>query len=256
MRSESAKEAARKRAREWYTTHREKAKAVRKLYWELHKNEINVKRRRSPSKCRRCGTVGRALCYRCQGELFGSLGGKIQGPKNVDSGHWNKIRKLGGFENMSPRALEAMYCKAGKAAVESGHLQKIATMGGMVQGKKNAESGHMSRLGKKQGQENVASGRLFRMNKRDTKPELAVKDKLDELVALDAISGYVHPFNLNNKFFVDFYVPDTNTIIEIDGCYWHGCEQCGHPGRKNDKGRNAYIQACGYNFEIIKEHEL
>lgn len=103
---------------------------------------------------------------------------------------------------------------------------------------------------------NVESGRLIKIAKMDTKPELAVKAKLDELVALGAISNYVHPYSLNNKFFVDFFVPDTNTIIEVDGCYWHGCEQCGHPGRKNDRPRNAYIKACGYNLEIIKEHEL
>lgn len=94
------------------------------------------------------------------------------------------------------------------------------------------------------------------MAKFDTKPEFTVKAKLDELVTFGVISGYVHPFNLNGKFFCDFYVPDTNTIIEVDGCYWHGCEERGHPGRKNDNGRNAYIKACGYNFEIIKEHEL
>jgi len=104
----------------------------------------------------------------------------------------------------------------------------------------------------------LESGKLFNRKNTDTKPELAVKAKLDELVAMGFISGYAHPFNLNNKFFVDFYVPDLNTIIEVDGCYWHGCEQCDFPGRKKggDKGRNAYILACGYKLEIIKEHEL
>jgi len=92
---------------------------------------------------------------------------------------------------------------------------------------------------------------------KDTKPELAVKAKLDELVAVGFISGYEHPFNLNNKFFVDFYVPDLNTMIEVDGCYWHKCKECGFgDGRPRDRSRNAYIKACGYKLEIIREHEL
>jgi hypothetical protein len=28
------------------------------------------------------------------------------------------------------------------------------------------------------------------------------------------------------KHFVDGYHADTNTILEFDGCYWHGCEDC------------------------------
>ena len=28
------------------------------------------------------------------------------------------------------------------------------------------------------------------------------------------------------KHFVDGYHADTNTILEFDGCYWHGCKDC------------------------------
>lgn len=89
------------------------------------------------------------------------------------------------------------------------------------------------------------------MIKRDTEIELQVKAKLDELGV-----RYEHSYNLNGRFFVDFYLPDFNTIIEVDGCYWHKCVKCGYEGRPRDQARNAYIQACGYRLEIIREHEL
>mgnify|MGYP001614524333 CR=1 FL=1 len=46
-------------------------------------------------------------------------------------------------------------------------------------------------------------------------------------------------------------------VIEVDGCYWHKCKECGYGnGRPRDRSRNAYIRACGFRLEIIREHEL
>ena len=59
----------------------------------------------------------------------GKIQGKIQGKKNVESGHLTKISSLGG-----------------KKGLQNGHLAKIQSLGGKVQGKKNAESGHLKRI--------------------------------------------------------------------------------------------------------------
>lgn len=83
---------------------------------------------------------------------------------------------------------------------------------------------------------------------------------LDELVSKGLISRYEHPYVLNGKFVVDFFVAEWNTVIEVNGCYWHGCRACGFAGmpknRMTDPGRYAYIKACGYNLEVIMEHEI
>lgn len=61
------------------------------------------------------------------------------------------------------------------------------------------------------------------------------------------------------QYWADFYLPDTNTVLECYGCYWHGCKECGlEYAKKNgkDRGREAYIQAYGYRLVILWEHEI
>ncbi len=88
--------------------------------------------------------------------------------------------------------------------------------------------------------------------RQNTKLELAVKAKLDALGL-----RYEHPFNLHDHFLVDFYLPDLNTVIEADGCYWHGCKPCGFNNGKDarTRSRNAYIKAHGYKLVVVPEHE-
>ncbi len=65
--------------------------------------------------------------------------------------------------------------------------------------------------------------------------------------------GYYH---------VDFYIESENRVIEIAGCFWHGCEQCGYTNeravkaRKRDARRLAYICHKGYAVDVIWEHDL
>jgi group I intron endonuclease len=64
----------------------------------------------------------------------GRKGGQIQGPKNVQSGHWNRIRKMGQV--------------AGGKAIGSINLKTTRedrARGGTVQGKRNAESGLLAK---------------------------------------------------------------------------------------------------------------
>jgi len=61
---------------------------------------------------------------------------------------------------------------------------------------------------------------------------------------------------------VDFYVPVENRIIEVNGCYWHGCEQCERirddyeEKRKADNKRYEYLRHKGYTVDVVWEHEL
>lgn len=86
-----------------------------------------------------------------------------------------------------------------------------------------------------------------------TKPEKAIHNELIKL-GIKFESEYV----VNNKFCVDVFVPDYNLIIYIDGCYWHACP-LHFPNNKKpnyDNARIPYLTKCGYNVEIIWEHDI
>lgn len=57
---------------------------------------------------------------------------------------------------------------------------------------------------------------------------------------------------INDKFLVDVYIPLTNTIIEVDGEYWHSLKRVVN----KDKAENAYLKKCGYNLMRISEKEI
>lgn len=100
-----------------------------------------------------------------RGSCYHSRAGRIGGRKNVESGHLQRISSLGGRVG-------------GRKNVESGHLQRICSLGGRIQGRKNVESGHLQRIcslggrrnmelhgspGCIQGRKNVESGQLARI---------------------------------------------------------------------------------------------
>jgi G:T-mismatch repair DNA endonuclease (very short patch repair protein) len=63
---------------------------------------------------------------------------------------------------------------------------------------------------------------------------------------------------INGKFCVDVFAPEYNLIIFVDGCYWHACP-IHHPNNKkpnSDNARIPYLTKCGYNIEIIWEHDI
>ena len=61
---------------------------------------------------------------------------------------------------------------------------------------------------------------------------------------------------------VDFYLPGKNTVIEIQGCYWHGCLYCGFDNeqhqqwRARDAKRDDALRNKGYHDEELWEHEF
>ena len=61
----------------------------------------------------------------------------------------------------------------------------------------------------------------------------------------------------------DLYIPRTNTVVEIHGCYWHSCEKC-FPGPKQEHARQRHKDArrytlfarLGYKILVLWEHEI
>lgn len=60
----------------------------------------------------------------------------------------------------------------------------------------------------------------------------------------------------------DFYIPSTNTIIEVNGCFAHRCPVCGwneHNAeeiRAKDKRKIDYLLSKGYTVKVIWEHAI
>ena len=68
----------------------------------------------------------------------------------------------------------------------------------------------------------------------------------------------------------DFYFPAHRLVIFVDGCYWHGCPQCGHVPRVNrpywkakiernqqrDQRNGQRLQEAGLRVLRLWEHEL
>lgn len=64
---------------------------------------------------------------------------------------------------------------------------------------------------------------------------------------------------------VDFFLPDTKTVIQVHGCYWHCCPTCYPEGPKNtmqkkniekDKQADDIVAQFKYKQINIWEHEI
>lgn len=86
---------------------------------------------------------------------------------------------------------------------------------------------HSSKTRAKMSASRVAYLVSGRGKKNRTLPELLVAEFLlgfgVEFVAQSRIDG-------DSRHVWDFVIPSKRLLIEVDGCYWHGCERCGYSG--------------------------
>ncbi|MBC8428385.1 hypothetical protein H8D04_00735 [bacterium] len=102
----------------------------------------------------------------------------------------------------------------------------------------------------------------------NTKPEKMVK-KILKNEKVKYVSQYNIILNDGSFIFVDFYLPDTNVVLEVDGDYWH-CnpiiydenyvhEASGKTANeiwKEDNVRTKRIKSLGYNVKRIWESDI
>jgi len=84
----------------------------------------------------------------------------------------------------------------------------------------------------------------------NTKPEL----EMVKVLKNNEIN-YIHPYsvwNIKHCYSADFYLPKTNTIVEVDGKYWHNYPH----GTEKDKIREKEMTKKGYNVIRVWEHEV
>ncbi len=90
---------------------------------------------------------------------------------------------------------------------------------------------------------------------RDTKPEVAVQTLLRDYGV--EFTKHEHIPGLNHRW--DIVVESLHTLIEVDGCYWHGCPICKIPRariNKNDVPCVTYAVAAGWTVIRIWECEI
>jgi DNA mismatch endonuclease (patch repair protein) len=83
------------------------------------------------------------------------------------------------------------------------------------------------------------------------------------------LSGWqIHPKNIYGN--PDFFFPQDNLAVFVDGCFWHGCRRCGHipntnrsfwsakikRNRQRDARTRMKLEASGYLVLRFWEHEL
>lgn len=97
---------------------------------------------------------------------------------------------------------------------------------------------------------------------KDTLPERLVEEYL-----INNNITYFKQHKMYNKFVVDFYIVDTNDIIEVQGDYWHGNPLYYGEGKiplserqikqiNRDKSRYAYLTKSGHNVFMVWETDI
>lgn len=89
---------------------------------------------------------------------------------------------------------------------------------------------------------------------RNTKIERAVQQRLSERGLIFASNAWKFGYNW------DIVLDAQKTFVEVDGCYWHGCQVCGYPFRPDkaarDQARDQKALRMGWRVVRILEHEI
>jgi len=91
--------------------------------------------------------------------------------------------------------------------------------------------------------------------KKTSKVHLQFKEKLIN----NGIKGFITEYSCG-YYSIDEADPLSKIAIEVDGCYWHGCDLCNFDGdpriKSIDKSKNAYLTNRGWTILRIKEHDI
>ena len=102
-------------------------------------------------------------------------------------------------------------------------------------------------------QRHTMPGRIASQEANTSSLEIQVKTLLDALGV-----DYIQQYQIDTVL-VDFYIPARHLVLEVNGCYWHQCEVCGHPDlgkRQSDRNRAYFIRSQGYTLYTLWEHDM
>lgn len=100
----------------------------------------------------------------------------------------------------------------------------------------------------------AARARRFILRKK-TNLHLGFKRLMEE----NGVTGFVSEYEVG-FYAIDEAHPSLGIALEIDGCYWHSCSECGLTGPKEnarlDKSKTTYLTRRGWLVVRLWEHEI
>ena len=89
---------------------------------------------------------------------------------------------------------------------------------------------------------------MAKVHSTNTTPEIRVRKILEEM-------GYT--FSLENQNLPgkpDIFLPDYNTVIFVNGCFWHGCPVCRHAKVRPKENAEYWNKKLDRTLERDKEN--
>lgn len=87
--------------------------------------------------------------------------------------------------------------------------------------------------------------------------------KLHETVKVGLVASGLNEFITEHEvgfYSIDEAMPGIQLAVEVDGCWWHGCHVCGHPGvgaiRSCDARKTSYLTNRGWTIIRLAEHDI
>lgn len=110
------------------------------------------------------------------------------------------------------------------------------------------------------------SGRMRAIKEKGAK---STEKRLRAILVGAGVRGWqMYPKGLPGK--PDFIFPQAKVVLFSDGCYWHGCPECGHiptvnrpywsakieGNQRRDRENTRKLEGAGYRVLRVWEHEL
>lgn len=87
--------------------------------------------------------------------------------------------------------------------------------------------------------------------------------KLHETIKRSLVASGLDGFITEHEvgfYSIDEAMPGIRLAVEVDGCWWHGCQVCGHPGvgtiRSCDARKTSYLTNRGWTLIRLAEHDI
>lgn len=90
------------------------------------------------------------------------------------------------------------------------------------------------------------SHKCYMHSRKETTPERIVRE------TLEAIGIKFNQEHKIGRYYADFFIPEQNLVIEVDGTYWHSLPSV----IKRDEAKDEYYKAMGYKVVRVAESKV